>query len=68
MKYSEDLTAEKVTHYKLDVYDGRWVYKGTHQSIARELISQLDVNTVDIWALAATVHEVEIGDILTETE
>lgn len=52
----------------LDIYDGRWTYDGDQEEIARELLAQIDPKTVDIWALAAAVHEVEVGDIATSDD
>lgn len=52
----------------LDIYDGRWTYDGTQEQIARELKAQIDPKTVDIWALAAAIHEVEVGDIATDAD
>ena len=66
MDYPEDLTGKKI-QYIMDVYDGKWIYVGTHETIARELISKIDPENIDIWALAAAIHEVEVGDILTQS-
>ncbi|QRO82091.1 hypothetical protein [Corynebacterium glucuronolyticum] len=59
------MTGNSSPRYSLDVYDGKWQYQGTEEEIAKELLAKIDPKTVDVWGLAALVHNCDVGDILT---
>ena len=60
-----EITGNSTPRYSLDVYDGKWQYQGTEEEIAKELLAKIDPTTVDVWGLAALVHNCDVGDILT---